>query len=559
MHSSAIDSVLRQMKRQLVQRPSGATLLWVIAAMVAIGGLGAGVTLMSPSTMQSKLAQEAGERAYYNALSGLNFVLSTAAVSQSTNINYTNFYNTLGGGVMKTYALPQGGTFAVQLNTVSVNGNSGNYEISNLIGYADPVGGAAPYAYALYGGSKGARAGQDYIVSEGGGGGGTPTGPSKYVIYSGTSKVVIDGAATVVGDIYAKSLEVEQAEIDGDIIASGDIDLDFSTKVSGLLCSSGNVVLDQSQVGGTINAAGNVTFKFDSTANSDVFSGGNIIMAGDVEIFGNANAQGGIDIGFSNQLKSNAYANKNINFKGTSATIDKNAYSGETVDLSWASKVSGVAVAKKVNVVYGSSVGSKIETTSYPPNIRPTAPTACIVESPPKVQTYSAGSANVKVDWAKTTYSTASPLAPGKYKKLELDGGSPITFTAGTYYFSAIKIGWGSTINFDVSGGDVIIFVVGTVDMDATNGIQVSSDGSTWKSMNDVDKSYAAKVYLEAHDNITLQFASNWFGTLFTTKAFSFKGSNKVIGAIASTGGSGSVNWSADIIYVPSNFAMANW
>jgi hypothetical protein len=66
-------------------------------------------------------------------------------------------------------------------------------------------------------------------------------------------------------------------------------------------------------------------------------------------------------------------------------------------------------------------------------------------------------------------------------------------------------------------------------------------------------------VYLEAHDNITLKWAADWFGTLFSTKVVSFGGSNELIGAVAMLGSKTDYAWANNIVYVPSNYAMAHW
>jgi hypothetical protein len=164
----------------------------------------------------------------------------------------------------------------------------------------------------------------------------------------------------------------------------------------------------------------------------------------------------------------------------------------------------------------------------------------------------------VNIGWADNTYKRSNPLAPGSYRNMSIGGSAPLTLKGGTYIFNKIDLAWAVTLNLDLSGEDITIFCLGPVTMDALD-IYVSTDGSTWKAMKDVDKSYAAKVYLEAHDNITLKWAADWFGTLFSTKVVSFGGSNELIGAVAMLGSKTDYAWANNIVYVPSNYAMAHW
>lgn len=530
----------------------GSTLLYVIGALVVLGAIGAGIAVMSPSATQSKLEQEAGERAFYNAQSGLNFIMSMQGYYAANGTTVNNFINAMGGNnTLITYNVPGNGQFSYRLQLNATNGANGTYNVAYLLGRSADSSGNFKYSYLAYGGDRGSSDSYNYNANTG--------GASKYVLASYGSAVNVAGSAVITGDIYGQSFTSQQTNITGNIISQGNANLNFSTHVTGNLCAKGDVVLDQSSVTGSVNATGNVTMKFASSVTGSVYAGGYITMAESTTIGGSAHAQNYLTTGFSTNIGTSAYSNNDITFGGTAAQIAKDAYAGKSITLNWACSVGNQAVAcDNVSVVYGSSVGSSLISCSYPPNVKPTAPSACTVTTSPKVASFTAGTTNITVGWGGTTYNTANPLAPGKYKKLTLSGASPLTLKAGTYYFSSIDIGYGSTLNLDVSGGDITIFVTGAVDVNATGGINVSTDGTTWKSMTAVDKSYAARVYLEAHSAIGLEWATNWFGTLFSTDSFSFAGDNTIIGSYVSTG-SGTLSWAAKVTYVGSNYAAANW
>ena len=546
------DSILLPVRRQDGSR--GAALLYVVGALLVLGALGAGIAVMSPSSMQSKLEQEAGMRAYYNAQSGMSFIYSRQAVYEASGNSLTNFLDAMGGNKIQTYYIPGGGQFAYQLSLVDNDAINGNFSIYYLTGAVGDASGNQEYSYLLYGGEKGTSGSIAYSAVNS-----LQSGGADKVLASYGSAVSIAGSAVIVGNVYGLSVTAEQASITGDVTSQGDANLNYKTSVTGNLCSGGDATLDQTTVTGSVNAQGNVYLKYNSIVGGSVYAGGNIIMDGSVTVGGSVHAQGYTQLGYADNIAGNAYSNGNINFVGTSAVISNNAYSGSTINLSWASSIVKQAVAcNPFDVVNGSSVGSKIISCSYPPNIKPTAPTAGTVVSSPTVKVFTAGTTNIYIPYNTNTYSTSNPLPPGKYNDLTVGGKSPISFTAGTYYFNSISVAYNSIINLDVSGGDITIFVTGPVDNNATGGINVSSDGAKWKDMTKVDKMYAAKVYLEAHDTITLEYATNWFGTLFSTKSIMFSGDNIIIGSYATTG-TDTLSWANSVTYVCSDYALAHW
>jgi hypothetical protein len=537
----------------------GSSLLWAIGALVLLSVLGATVALMSPSALQSKLEQEAGMRAYYNANAGLNYILGMQQAKSLSNVSFANFKTDMGDGAYANCNIGRNDGFYFKLgNFVTANSNS-TYQITDLVGTVANSSGEKIYSYVLYGGGKGSSSVLTY--------GREPSGATKYVVYAGNAKVSIDGAAVITGDVYAKSLDVQMVVITGSVSTVNDAKLGFATTLKGSLCSGGNVTLDQSSVSQTINAMGDIDFEWASQVGGDVFSGGNITTASSVRLYSNVNAQESVSLGWDTRISKNTYAGGvgckkcDIDFDGTSASIGNNAYANKNIDLSWGSSISGVAVAQKVNIVPGSSVGSYQETTSYPPNVRPTAPAACRNDSPPNMTKFNnTSTVDIDIPWASSRYDKNNPLKPGKYRDLRMGSSATLTFTAGEYYFNSVTTGWDDNINYDLSGGDITIFVTGDIYINRANSISISSNGKYYKDISDTDPALAAKVYWESHKAGTIEWGTDWFGTMFTQDSITLGGANiHVVGALVTSGTVSDIDWAASIYYVPSNYAKANW
>jgi len=521
----------------------GIALVYIIGAMAALAAIVAGVTVMTPSSTITEVNENRFGQAYYAAYSGFQYLMYG---ENKVYNNIDTFVNAFNG---KSFTLANGDVFNVSLS----KGVSPAYTVNYIIGVSKNSNATNDENYIMAQNTQ--RTFYPYTTPTQ-----TPTGPSKKVIFAAGSDVNVQGSSHITGDVYVKTLTIQQATISGSVVTQGDANLNYATNVTGSLCSKGNVLLDQSTVSGLINTDGNVTLNYLSTAGSDIFSGGNITTAGNVTVVGEANAQKKVDLGYANAFSKSIKAGSSITFSGNSSTIANNTYSGSTTTVSWGSRVLGVAIGKTVTVNSGGSVGSKIETTSYPPNIAPTAPTtSTCTENNPKTTTFTVGTVDVSSGWAEGKYKTSTPLAPGKYRQLTIANSEPLTLKAGSYYFSSINLAYNVTLNLDVSGGDILIFVSGKVTEGNLAAIKVSTNGSTWSDMTAIGNSNAAKVYLEAHDDISLDWGGEWFGTLFSTGNIALGGDNTIIGAVAMLGTNNSYRWDNDITYVPSNYAMANW
>jgi len=140
----------------------GSALLYVIGALLALGAVGAGIAVMSPSSMQSKLEQEAGARAYYNAQSGRNFIYAIAKSSSYNNVKVNDFMTRMGNGNSVVYKISNNDQFNFTLSFSNATANSVDYVISSLIGEVQDSENNTQYSYLLYGGAKGGTVPQQY-------------------------------------------------------------------------------------------------------------------------------------------------------------------------------------------------------------------------------------------------------------------------------------------------------------------------------------------------------------------------------------------------------------
>ncbi|MYL85284.1 hypothetical protein GTA51_19500 [Desulfovibrio aerotolerans] len=86
------------MLQPVFRSSSGATMLWVIAAITILGGFAAAVNSITPSSMQGKLAGERGSRAYYAALSGVEYFKALQDSDRETFKAKNNAGRTIGFG-----------------------------------------------------------------------------------------------------------------------------------------------------------------------------------------------------------------------------------------------------------------------------------------------------------------------------------------------------------------------------------------------------------------------------------------------------------------------------
>ena len=144
MRWSDVRSRIYRLQLPLPRSSSGATMLWVIAAITLLGAFAAAVTSLAPSSMQSKLAGERGNQAYYASMSGLNYTKNMAALASSGTFGEGWALSSLNG----TYSLGNNSQFVLSITgssspyTISSRGivqggsaNEANYQTTNTLAY----------------------------------------------------------------------------------------------------------------------------------------------------------------------------------------------------------------------------------------------------------------------------------------------------------------------------------------------------------------------------------------------------------------------------------------
>ncbi|WP_428565390.1 MAG: DUF7305 domain-containing protein [Solidesulfovibrio sp. DCME] len=313
---------------------AGSSLLWAIGALVVMGVVGAGLALMTPATMQSKLQQEAGMKAYYNANAGLNFIMSMNEVAELNNMSFTNYISLMGGGSSIAYNIDSDEYFTYRLGNIVTNGVNGNYQITNLTGTVANSAGGAAYSYAIYGGGKGSSRILNY-VPVGAGGTSTPSGAAKYV-FSGGDVTISASKETVVGSIYGRtSISLaDNAVITGDLISNGNVSVGSKGSITGSICSDGTVSLTEDNVvTGTINSKSNVTMESRTTTGT-ITSGGNVTLNGSAQqINGDINAAGNVTIASSANVSGNIVATGSVTVSSSGSKISGNIYAGDVITI----------------------------------------------------------------------------------------------------------------------------------------------------------------------------------------------------------------------------------
>lgn len=121
----------------------GATLLWMIATFVILGGLAAGVATMSPSALMDKLAGERASAAYYASVSGLNYSKNIVALAAAGGLGYSwpidnlNGTYSLGNNTSFVLSVTGEGPYAVSSRGIvqAGSGNEANYQSVASIEY----------------------------------------------------------------------------------------------------------------------------------------------------------------------------------------------------------------------------------------------------------------------------------------------------------------------------------------------------------------------------------------------------------------------------------------
>ena len=298
----------------------------------------------------------------------------------------------------------------------------------------------------------------------------TGTGKSVDVIggmVGGNRKVTVRGGSNVTGVRSGADTYIGN---DADVASDGDVD--NGQEAEGALNATSGIIA---------NGKVTLTQKSDTTGN---ISGEQIRVGVKASVTGNVVVAGKLQIVNSGRITGNADA--------TSTSIGNNT------------KITGtLKLPVGVNPT-GSGINNGSATIGTVLHGAPQAPQTFSKIQLPQARTYTAATAAT----ADRTVANGGSLtlAPGTYRDIELKQNATLNLSNGTYVVRKFKTAAKSTLNLNVTGGDIIILATDDVNL----GQYLSSNltGGTAKN-----------VYLETAATFSTSANSNWNGTVFSTKS----------------------------------------
>ena len=598
MRTGCCCKLSKVLRRVLVSGANGSSLLWAIGALVLLSVVGATVALMSPSALQSKLEQEAGMRAYYNANAGLNYILGAQQAAQLNGTNASDFLSQMGGGSVVSYDFGASGKFSYKLGNLITSGSNGTYQVTSLVGSVENSSGGDAYGYVVYGGGKGNSAVMNYTVSSY-----AQKGLYNNVeVYSGIglaigNDAVLDSnvmaanitignnaniAGSVVGNTFVKTNGF--VTIGGDICSNGYVETSDSSIYKGNIYAQGYVkIISSVRVYGSVYAGDYVTVGNAAIISHDINSGSYVSLTGgtsplaqtvNVKANGNIVFNGG-STDKPTMIGGTAYANKigeiaaSINL-GSAAKVPA-AYAVGDISLGSSASVTGVACCGgSLSLGWNATVGSQCSTFSESDIVTPTAPTKCTILTAPKhadTSNFPAASTSL-INVAAS--SSGTTLAPGTYGTVSSNWLGKLYLSAGTYHFNKLDLTGDQTkLYLDVSGGDITIFVTDTVKLSNLFSVYITGKNpSTGTSLTNASVSslisaketgIAAKVYLETMKTVNFGNKNTWIGTIYAEGTINLSNQPVILGALYSRSGTVDQVNSQSLYFVMSDYAANNW
>lgn len=415
----------------------------------------------------------------------------------------------------------------------------------------------------------------DYVdVGNGNGGDVTPEDPGYYVSYSGgAGEFAIPSGGIIDGSVYGESVNVSpNARISGNIISKTSVSLGSGVTVGGFVCApDGDVELKSSNVTvtGNIHAWGNIILNSGATADSNVYATENVILHSSASsVTKDIHAGNDVSIRSRCLAKQNVFAGGSLEMRNSDSEIWNNAHIGGDVTLDNNTSIFGSVWAGGTINRPGNVSGTPNENQPVPPRILPTPPIECPEVPKPQMQSFTAGDA--------PTPST-DPIPPGSYQALVQASNGTRTLVAGNcqnvgdpgcYYFTSISGGGNlARLRLDLStSGDIVVFVTG--DIRYSGPVEISTDGSTWTDVRNLDletaKELARRVYWETHGDFEITSSAGtagrqWFGTVLARNDIDLPSGPRIIGSLATIDGSVSSQANVHITYVLADFARRHW
>ncbi|WP_027186476.1 hypothetical protein [Desulfovibrio inopinatus] len=581
----------RDHRRQSHRHMRGSTLLYGIVLLVAVGALGAALSNTSSRSSFGQLRENQRAQAFYLAQSGINFARTVGGTKLSSLSASGSLAITVGTGkdIALDFTMPTGSTDYLldSIGTIN-NGTNGesNFKFSSI-----PL----------------SAAGLEDDVS----GGGPTNDKYDYALFSTKGNTDIGNKAQITGSVYAHNVNCQHCQSDhnnedggkfivtGNIVAMNNVRISSNSTVGGSICvgnnlftKSGvsiggdlyaqrNIVIEDSnsEIGGSIFAKRNVYLGQNCIVKGDVHAGGYVFLRDDAKVYGNIysgnyvktdksdsvvgqdgnglgdiNAASYVDLKFGAIIYGNIIAGGYVNTDGTNnpPIVHGDITAGRSIDCYSDNTV--VDCSKYVG-------GDCFPDVHNPPIVAPTAPEPCETKDAPSLnEDFNTGNISITING----YLEEKVIFPGEYASLQSSWNeNSVYMSAGTYTFSSIDLGGNTNFYYDLSDGDILVFVDGNIIKNGPLNIYIKTDSLPYTNIKDLsgdDIQYASQVHFEGKTFQTQNGNnSDWFGTILCEGKLEFGSKDYLIGAYFTQSGPVKMNTEFTVIYVLSNYAKEHW
>lgn len=260
-----------------------------------------------------------------------------------------------------------------------------------------------------------------------------------------------------------------------------------------------------------------------------------MLSVNSVSITGNLVTSGAFRGSNNSKLNGNLYTRGNIDL-ANSFEINGDVYTNGNVKMSNSSRING-------NISHPS--GTTITTYNsarYNSQSEGGAPYTMFLTTLPPAESFTPGSEDINLHGSQTRN-----LAPGHYGDLNLSNSSRAYLSSGTYYFNSITLSNTSSLNIDLSGGPISIYVKNKVQLSNSSAFNYLNAGAA----GGADKVYLEVTYSGSGYGFICSNSVNWKGTIYAPNSgISFSNGTTAIGALYS-GKTISLNNSFTFTHVP--------
>jgi predicted acyltransferase (DUF342 family) len=513
-------------KKDQQSTQSGAILMYIVGTMVILAVLGAAMVSFFGAGTTQTASPNCRERARFVAEGGLRYAVSQLNATNAADVegNYT-----MSSGAFDLEIFNEATTSDVQIWNATVTG----YACLNSMGSSN---------YRLQA--------QVRVSKENG------TSTVNDWVLNSPSTIEVPNKGEIKGDVGSKEEVIlhNKSIVDGDVISGSDTELINRSQITGSVCSNGSITLhNEAVIYGNATAHGYVEMQNKSTIYGKIIASEYVTLQNQAEAGSSIDAGGEVNVGHNARVAGNIVSGSNVYVYGVA---ESNVYSYGDVTIDGGDVVQGDVYATG-RVFNDGTVGGEIHQFADPddlPDVEQPAECSSNIEEPPLAE-FTAGGSDIFVPW-----KSDDELDPDVYGDIQTGGKNTLTLHGGgdNYYADSLSIGTQTVLRLDLSAGEIRFFSVGDITLGDKLNILVSTDGTNYMEMENVDDQLAMQVYFETHGNANIFNKSDFFGTLLVANDLSAANGNQLIGGYYALGEMQLGN-EIDVTYVPSNYAEENW